>query len=98
MLLNKYKNNPVNTTTQKTVSRTWRNIEDGWKDIAGVTKWVLHKGTKINFFNDNWLPLFKPIRRVIQGLMYRGEKLLKTANMWKNLSWGVNSLSFVLPP
>lgn len=41
VLKNKYKNHPVSGPRKACVSRTWRNIQEGWGNISNATKWVI---------------------------------------------------------
>lgn len=67
VLNQKYKNHPVDRQISACVSRTWRNIQDGWNNVACATKWVVHNGAQVKFFMDNWLPHLTRIRDCIHG-------------------------------
>lgn len=52
VLKSKYGNPSSLYTNHKVVSRTWKNVQDGWKDISSTSRWVIHKGHTINFLSD----------------------------------------------
>lgn len=66
------------------VSRTWKNVQKGRQNVAGATKWVVHKGDKVSFFMDPWLPIFAPIRNHVHGHLDKTETKLKVMDLLDN--------------
>ncbi|KAH0780378.1 hypothetical protein KY290_006805 [Solanum tuberosum] len=79
------------------VSRTWKNIQNGWIDITKATKWIVHKGNKVNFLSDNWLPHHDTLRSVIQGSMAYGEENIEVSKIYHQGNWDFDKISFELP-
>lgn len=58
---------------------------------------VVHKGTKVYFFNHNWLPYYDTIRNMLQGPLLREEETLKINNINRNGNWDFSSLFMIFP-
>lgn len=96
-LLNKYKNSPIRGPVGRVVSRTWKNIPLGWRDTLGAAKWVVFKGSGINFFRSNWLTSCKPIKSHVEGPFLQHEMNFKLINLYKNEQWCFEGLSITIP-
>lgn len=99
VLTQKYKNHPVDGQRRICVSKTWKNIQDGWINISRATKWMIHQGTKVKFFTDNWLPHFSRITDYVHGPPLKEvEYSLTVADLRIHNTWEFESLSIVFPP
>lgn len=92
LLKNKYKNHPLSISRIKCVSKTWKNIQDAWKNISDATRWVVHNGSQVNFFGDNWIPHFHRLRETVQGPLTTHESNLTVANLRLSDSWDFSTL------
>lgn len=90
---NKYKNHLAIRNSRHGISRTWKNIQDGWKSISSTTKWVVQKGEQVNFFHDNWLRYFVPLRHCIQGPLLEVEYNLTIVGLRLYHNWDLDRLS-----
>ncbi|OIT02668.1 putative ribonuclease h protein, partial [Nicotiana attenuata] len=82
--------------TQK--SPILKGLLKGWETCAKGSRWVVHKGNKVNFFNDKWIPNQPALRELIQGPQTQNDLNIKVNSVHQMGSWNTSSLSFSLPP
>ncbi|OIT21206.1 hypothetical protein A4A49_55796, partial [Nicotiana attenuata] len=70
----------------------------GWETCAKGSRWVVHKGNRVNFFNDKWIPNQPALRELIQGPQTQNDLNIKVNSVHQMGSWNTSSLSFSLPP
>lgn len=64
---------------------------------AGLS-WNIGDGTKINLWNDNWLPNHNCLCKTIQVLLPHKEEQLTVSSILSNHSWLLDRLSLSLHP
>lgn len=88
--------NDNNLKRFKVASRTQKNIIKGLYVCLKAAMWIIHKGDKVHFWTDKWLPNTQPLNIVIHGLMPNNMSNLNISDLWANGSWNFSSLPFEL--
>ncbi|KAH0645133.1 hypothetical protein KY284_033017 [Solanum tuberosum] len=97
ILIDKYKRTNREHDPKKIVSRTWKNIQNGWQDVKKAMEWRVHKKDKINFIRDKWIHHCGTIGQSIHGPFPESENHLKVREVYQNGEWNFDSLSFIIP-
>lgn len=78
-------------------SRTCQNVKNGCQVCSKATRWVVHKGDKINFNGDSWIPGMESLRSLISGPVNQGYEGLKVGTFYSESHWDITSISFDFP-
>lgn len=73
-----------------------KSIRNGWEICQQGLMKHLGNGKKINFWNDNWLPI-GPLRKQISGPLRSMELSATCADLQNNREWNLEYLSIYLP-
>jgi len=96
ILTSKYLKNVNPPKGKRVVSRTWKNIQKGWEVCQKASRWVIHRGDKVFFMKDTWIPHSPAIDKIIHGPFTEGELSLKIRDIYGNGIWNLEDLSFDL--
>lgn len=83
---------------QKAKSSTWQCILKGWDTCRKAIRCVVHKGDRVSFINDSWIPNYPPIRNMIEGPLSQTDLSAKVATIYNNRVWDTYFISLSTPP
>ena len=78
-------------------SQVWRAIKKGRETFNKGSMWVIHRGSTLSFWLDNWT-CKGPIRSLIHGPLTREASQWKIKDVLVNGGWDWNRIPFELTP
>lgn len=60
-------------------------------------RWVVHKGDRVKFINDSWIPNYPPIRAMIEGPLTQTGLSATVTTIYNNETWDTFSISLSIP-
>lgn len=81
----------------KANTRVWQYVQKGCKVCSKASRWVVHKGDKVNFLEDIWLPNMQPLKSILRGPWKHADLNRKVNTLHYNGAWDINSINYPIP-
>ncbi|OIT08485.1 hypothetical protein A4A49_63184, partial [Nicotiana attenuata] len=66
--------------------------------MVKARKWVVHKGNRVNFLSDTWIPNQPAIRDMIEAPFSLNDLNAKANTVYNSGAWDLSTISMDLPP
>lgn len=85
---------------RKFSSITWNGTHRCWSLCKDAIFWAISDGTRVNAWNNRWIPGMPPLASILHGPHHISQISLLVKDIWKDEAWyfGIFLMKSPLPP